>query len=417
MQWRVIGQSVRGASHVRSKLPNQDAIQWYPESGGGPPLIVAVSDGHGSPKSFRSDIGSRFAVEQTVAVIQDLLSGQSEPTGPSTVKRTVEERVPREIVRRWQLAVDADLKNKPFTQEELEGVEAKQGTAARRKVEENPNLAYGATFLSILITNTFILYLQLGDGDILAVMDDNTVNRPVPGDERLFANQTTSLCTKDAWRDVRFRFQPLYGPQPAIILLSSDGYANSFVNDEAFLKVGTDILDIIRTDGVAAVADNLADWLRDASQAGSGDDITLGILYRADIPAKAAPKKTPVETPAPPPPTEKPTVDEVAKTAHANAKAEDEEQVEEKAATTVKPQIVHESPAANKTEEANEAPSPVTAEAVSSESPDKAEEEATPPPDASTEEASLKKRKRRIKDEEPGPHEPSKKLPSHFYED
>ncbi|MFM7713741.1 MAG: protein phosphatase 2C domain-containing protein, partial [Microcystis sp.] len=60
LKWRCIGESVKGASHVRSGLPNQDAIRWFPESGIGLPLILAVSDGHGSAKSFRSDRGSRF---------------------------------------------------------------------------------------------------------------------------------------------------------------------------------------------------------------------------------------------------------------------------------------------------------------------------------------------------------------------
>jgi hypothetical protein len=120
-------------------------------------------------------------------------------------------------------------------------------------------------------------------------MPDSTIARPVPGDERLFANQTTSLCSHDAWRDVRLRFQTLYGVPPALILISSDGYANSFVNDDEFLKVGVDILDILKTDGVATVEHNLPDWLNDATKAGSGDDITLAIVYRTDVPA--APKK------------------------------------------------------------------------------------------------------------------------------
>ena len=71
--WRAIGRSVRGASHVRSSLPNQDAIAWFPESGEGPPLIVAVSDGHGSPRNFRSDVGSKIAVEETTKLVHSLL--------------------------------------------------------------------------------------------------------------------------------------------------------------------------------------------------------------------------------------------------------------------------------------------------------------------------------------------------------
>ncbi|MBN2002412.1 MAG: protein phosphatase 2C domain-containing protein [Anaerolineae bacterium] len=294
MQWRILGESVRGASHVRSGLPNQDAIQWTPTSQLGPPLILSVSDGHGSPKSFRSDVGSRFAVDIATRLIQELLAGQPDPSNISAVKRMAEERLSQEMVRRWQRSVDEHLKANPFTEEELERLETKQGADARRSVEKSRRLAYGATILSVLVTQDFILYFQLGDGDILIVMDDEAVVRPLPHDERLFANQTTSLCTEDAWRDVRLRFQRLYGPNPALILVSSDGYANSFVNEEAFLKVGTDILDILREDGLKAVSGNLRSWLEEATRSGSGDDVTLGLIVRADVPRRTRRKTAPV---------------------------------------------------------------------------------------------------------------------------
>jgi serine/threonine protein phosphatase PrpC len=75
----------------------------------------------------------------------------------------------------------------------------------------------------------------------------------------------------------------LLDPPPVLILLATDGYANSFVNEAAFLQVGTDILEMIRADGLEAVQESLETWLSEASQAGSGDDITLGILCRADV--------------------------------------------------------------------------------------------------------------------------------------
>jgi serine/threonine protein phosphatase PrpC len=268
---------------VRMGLPNQDAILWHPKSGEGPPLILAVSDGHGSAKCFRSHIGSRLATEAAVRVLQDLLAGQPDPSNLSAIKRTAEERLPRELVRWWREAVEAHLKQTPISEEELATLEAKRDAKARQAVEDNPILAYGATILSTLVTDASILYLQLGDGDILVTLDNNEVIRPLPQDARLFANETTSLCMKEAWREVRFRFQALYGPLPALILLATDGYANSFVNETAFLKVGADILDILRTDGLPAVEDNLPLWLKEASQAGSGDDITLGIICRKDI--------------------------------------------------------------------------------------------------------------------------------------
>ena len=59
-----------------------------------------------------------------------------------------------------------------------------------------------------------------------------------------------------------------------LVLLATDGYANSFREDRGFLKVGTDLLGMLRSDGLDHVKANLGDWLRETSEGGSGDDIT-----------------------------------------------------------------------------------------------------------------------------------------------
>jgi hypothetical protein len=290
-QWRAIGQSVRGAAHLRTGLPNQDAIRWLPASGIGPPLILAVSDGHGSAKYFRSHVGAERAVEVAAWVIQDLLDGQPDPTNLSAIKRTAEDRLPQEVVRRWKESVAEHLRQSPLTPDELGALERRDGVAARQVIVDDPILAYGATVLAVLVAEEFILYLQLGDGDILVVAEDGGITRPLERDVRLFANQTTSLCSTDAWRDVQVRFQALVDPPPAVILLATDGYANSFVNEAAFLQVGTDVWDLIRTEGLEVVQGNLATWLNEASRAGSGDDITLGILCRSDVEPQPEPEE------------------------------------------------------------------------------------------------------------------------------
>lgn len=281
--WRALGQSVRGASHVRAAMPNQDAWRCLPASAEGSGLIVAVSDGHGSARSFRSHIGSSEAADVAAWVLQDLMDGQPDPLNLSAIKRTAEERLPREIVRRWEEKVAQDRAEHPFTAEELAVVAQKHSPKAVEEIKANPRLAYGATLLVVLATPSFILYLQLGDGDILTISESGEVTRPMPEDTRLFANQTTSLCIPDAWRDFRIRFQALTGEPPALILLSTDGYANSFVNEEAFLKVGSDVWDILRNEGLEMVQANLEGWLNQASATGSGDDITLAMLCRVNL--------------------------------------------------------------------------------------------------------------------------------------
>src|SRR2546421_356438 len=64
--------------------------------------------------------------------------------------------------------------------------------------------------------------------------------------------------------------------------VSTDGYANSFRHEKDFLAVGSDLLAMIREEGLDEVASQLEGWLNDASEHGSGDDITLGLLCRAN---------------------------------------------------------------------------------------------------------------------------------------
>ncbi len=66
---------------------------------------------------------------------------------------------------------------------------------------------------------------------------------------------------------------------PALILVSTDGYANSFADDAGFLQVGSDLLNILRAQGLDEVTANLDGWPAEASEQGSGD-VTLGLLYR-----------------------------------------------------------------------------------------------------------------------------------------
>ena len=278
--WQVVGCSVKGASHVRSGLPNQDAMRWLPEGGVDATVIIAVADGHGGARCFRSDHGAALAVLAATDALTEFADGLRDLPGLSAVKRAAEERLPQEIERRWNAAVDADLADHPLTEAELGRLEERDGARSRERVLTTPRLTYGATLLSALLTDAFLLFLQLGDGDILAVDDDGAVTRPVPGDSRLFGNETTSLAGSDAWRDMRVGFIALAGPPPALVLLATDGYANSFRDDAGFLQVGADLLSLIRGDGLAVVAAALPTWLAEASEAGSGDDITLVVASR-----------------------------------------------------------------------------------------------------------------------------------------
>jgi len=276
-QWQVVGQSIRGASHERSGMPNQDAIGWLPGSGTGPSLVLAVADGHGSARYSRSETGATLAVETATQLIHEFLAGQADAHNLSLIKRAAEEWLPGALVRAWLAAVSEHIRANPLSEIELDALR-RGNSDSSESLEEKLTIAYGATILAAAVAEAFVLYVQLGDGEILTVTDRGEVSKPLAKDDRLFANETTSLCAAEAWRDFRVSFQPITHSQPALILLATDGYPNSFRDESGFLKVGSDILEIIRTEGLDSVKERLAGWLADSTNAGSGDDVTLGIL-------------------------------------------------------------------------------------------------------------------------------------------
>jgi hypothetical protein len=274
--WRVTTASSRGAAHARAGLPNQDAIATWPESGEGPPLILVVSDGHGAAQHFRSDVGARLATEVTVERLREFLETRPDARALAEADRTL----PRILIERWRHAVHSHLTAHPFTREELRSIGERTSPTLRREVEEDPYVAYGATLLAIVVARDSMLYLQLGDGDILAVAETGETWRPLPGDALLVANRTTSLCQPNAWEAMRLRADVAPDRWPVLLLASTDGYANSFKTDDDFLQIGRDYLRLVREGGIAPVIQELPGFLAEASKLGSGDDITLGLAAR-----------------------------------------------------------------------------------------------------------------------------------------
>ena len=282
--WQVSTHSVLGASHIRQGLPNQDACIQNSSQTQQLPVIMAVADGHGSKKCFRSERGSRLAVEQALAVMQDFISSQ--PKRGSVLKQA-EEILSERLVQQWRRVVYDDVRKYPFSADEQLLLPSNQ----------EPYLAYGSTLLVAVITDDFVLLMQLGDGDILQVQPDGTVQRPIAVDATLIANETTSLCTNNAWRQFRCSVQAMPSDAPMLWLLATDGYANSFANTASFEQVGTDLLAMIQEAGFAAVSQQLPDWLQVASQQGSGDDVTVALAYKQVKPPRyVVPNRRPVAT-------------------------------------------------------------------------------------------------------------------------
>lgn len=267
--WQVLSATVRGAAHKRSGEPNQDALSWWMAVGKRPIAILCMADGHGGSEYTRSDIGSLLAVEQTqkllVSEILPLILSGGTRKDLAQLKRHLSQQLPKLLVNRWRASVYEHATDNPVQ----ECGQPVQSDAPKERL-------YGATLLAALLTPEFHLYIQLGDGDILTVSAEGEVTRPpFPADSLLFANHTTSLCSKEAWRFVYVHFQQIDERPPTLVMLTTDGYANSFANDSDFKKVARDLHSAIIQEGSTEVASNLPSWLEATSQDGSGDDISI----------------------------------------------------------------------------------------------------------------------------------------------
>lgn len=266
-KWEISKASVIGKSHEVSQKPNQDAFAvCSDDSICDVPIIATISDGHGADRYHRSELGSNIAVSTSKTYLELLLEKfQRDSIKFQGIKDYCVEKLPQKLIQSWRREVRKNIQKKPYEKE-----------------EKDIYLPYGCTLLGILLYSNVLITFQLGDGDILLVDEDKTVTKEFGKDTNLIANETYSLCMKDAEKFFKINVKRIDHNPPKLILISTDGYSNSFKDDESFYKAGKDFLEIILKDGISIVRENLEGWLKETSDQGSGDDTTMILLYRKD---------------------------------------------------------------------------------------------------------------------------------------
>jgi serine/threonine protein phosphatase PrpC len=279
--WIALGASVRGQMHRSLGQKNQDAVRLGAVRGPAGALLLAVADGHGSMRSFRSERGSAFATECALRGLCQLVRRHGPEASLAAVRRDVKNLWLRSLLAEWRAAVRADVRAHPFSPLDFAAFPDLPPVASGGELPPNAYLAYGATLIVCAITRRYLVYAQIGDGDILAIDAHGKVGRPLAKRHEFFANQTSSLCTSHAFEDFQVKVEPVRAGGPRLVMLSTDGYANCFGRDESFFQVGGDFLAYLREHGVGFVREHLHEWLRESSREGSGDDITVGLAVRA----------------------------------------------------------------------------------------------------------------------------------------
>ncbi len=281
--WVVLTASERGASHVAAVTPNQDSVAV--ERAGADGVVTAVADGHGHSRHSRSARGSRLAVGIGCRIGQELADqlvadGPAESAEPgsngsgaaiaaSRITELVHEFVIPEVVQRWRAAVLDDVAKDPFTDSEEE----------RRRPGDDPTIAYGSTLLLCLALRDWLIFAQIGDGDVVGVRTDGTATMPIPADPQLDGLVTTSLCGPDAAGDFRVAVVNVAQTPLLAALLATDGYGNAQIVEQWPASFSKDLAWLLRERDTRWIASQLPTWAaRCASAEGSADDTTVSLL-------------------------------------------------------------------------------------------------------------------------------------------
>lgn len=259
-------------------------------------FVVSAADGHGGKIYFRSGDGAKYAVKCSIKNFLRIFKNFSElqhqnQTGyliPGNIRNCWN----KNITNCWNEQIKNDMNKKPPEKEPFfENLTEKE----KQKILQNPKCIYGTTLLTagLYVDNqtTVLILSQIGDGNIVVIKDDNSLHRPFVKDEYAVGNETLSLCLEGAKDMFKTRVEFLDKP-PVAVFLSTDGYFNSFENEEDFEKAVYDFVEIIKTKGVDYLKSRqgqqdqksqLENILEKTSEIGSGDDISVGILIREDI--------------------------------------------------------------------------------------------------------------------------------------
>lgn len=268
----VFGTSVQGASHIRSEVECQDSCKRLICDDG--TIIMAVADGHGSKNCPYSKTGSSIAVNVFCKIMLEYIEHFSDSSEQllTYLNREGDTKVAQEIDYEWKKRVEKAHKKKKRAIPIIES-----GEPDLPKVFEQ----YGTTLLGLVLAKDFLFAFQLGDGDIIFT-SQNRVEPVIKGD-KILGVETHSLSKIDAWKKAITTVRRLDFDKdvPSMFFMSTDGFANSYKNEEEFVKTCSDYLNMIIQYGVKAVNDNLKSWLSETSAMGCGDDITVLIAYLA----------------------------------------------------------------------------------------------------------------------------------------
>jgi len=263
--------SVMGASHEKTGLVCQDSSAYkvcddY--------AVCVVADGHGSKKHFRSNMGSKFAVEATISTIDRFYTDKQsfEESFPKDHKRIIT-NIQKQIISDWNKLVEAHLRDNPVTKAEKSKFTDEEFAAIQ------PESYYGTTLIVGVAGKNFTFGVQIGDGTLVAIFDDGKAVMPMEYNEAAPANVTASMCNSNA----AGMFSAFYRDKQKLIAMftSTDGLYTSFGSEFDFLDYHTIITN--QLGDIDNFKKIIINNLTKRAHFGTEDDISLSCVYDKEL--------------------------------------------------------------------------------------------------------------------------------------
>lgn len=273
--------SEQGYNHIKVGKECQDASGSYSDD---LMSIAVVADGHGSDNYPRTAFGSKFAVKAAIDAIKEFvqtIKNSEEIQFNADEKESAENMLyglANNILGQWHNLVDEHVKFNPFSEADFKKVSDKY--IAKYNSGECNAKAYGTTLLAACITEDFWFGVHIGDGKCVTVNNDFTTEEPIPWDENCQMNVTTSICDDDASSEFRVCFSK---DVPLGIFLGCDGIDDSYSGDEELHALYLALLEVFAEEGFDEAIKQIKEFLPKTSQSGSGDDVSISGLVRADM--------------------------------------------------------------------------------------------------------------------------------------
>jgi len=274
----------QGVSHIEKEVPCQDACTAL-LSKSLTVGVACVADGHGGNKYFRSDRGSKFAVQVAEKALCDFCGTIArekkaffsfKPNFDNIKNSDIQSKLKQlegNIIYQWRNTVLKDYSENPLTDTEKDICNNNN-----INLDDDPAnfmFIYGTTLLAGLISDSFWFVIQIGDGLCVVLENEESIITPIEEDERLAFGRTTSLCDNDAIKNFResFGFSKIDG-----FTVATDGMADSF-EPQKYLQFNKELYDNFTTIPDKAQTE-LETFLPTLSERGSRDDVSIAGIFR-----------------------------------------------------------------------------------------------------------------------------------------